>query len=1827
MEENENKINIKENEEKENEEIIYNFKNQILTIYKDKEIGLFLLETLNKNNNKIIEQLNEYYKVGNWRSCIILIKKLTVNKIFKLLNNEKRKELLDIMEKKLIPYIYIYSKADINVIIEFLSCNISYFPKDYIFDWKKFYSLIYIIDLFDSSNDYQQYFKFFKKLKKFIPKDIITFEDYQIMKKTILDDLVNARQIYSLCAIFFFLPDNFLREDDQLQLRFLYMIKNWKSNYIPCCCFFSKILSHNGKFLFSKDSKKNDEYIKEFIAYYFTYLNLYILNDSKVYNNNFINPLNISNNNDKKTKFEKSIIYVLIYLLFNENLIEYDKIIEKNLKIILDNKHLYLKEKSRDITTKNYIAFLQSFIYLMYYIFHEKKYDTSIEKKILILKPYENNKYIYDRLLLILKYFSLNFEKIFIFDNEGSCLSQRSLFSLLASIEINEDYMKQILININFENYLKMLEFLKKNSETRMGKYIMKLYTIMPLLLNEYVFSHYSNVREIIKESISFLSENVSSANCNVDIDILIIFCYEFFRIKDLSKKNKIYEFLIPIITDSTITIMKNLLRILDLINKKNFLDFKLFILSMKNFLDKEAQKQISLIYLNFIENNEIESSNLEDYYFVLNEEEQISIFNYIYNNLLFVDDSNNIEINKHFLYEKIDKDFNINVSHCSIEIFNEKQLEGYSTIFPLINYTKLFSDKSMIKKFYELYYALTNQKDKKFKKLGIDFFGEVLNSLIECKINEKNIVDGKNKPLIEYPSKEIISIVDQMYEKLILPYEKVVIEYLENNIIQNKNNENIKSNNNNEIKNNVDNNKNNKIIDKNTFEQIIYIYMNLVYIVSYPKSNIILNINFEDENSEEYKIIENQIKLYKKFKNYLNNSLELIIKIFDYNQNNLNNELFNNHLTSIYLDLIISLKLKTNNQKTISLKNWYKNMNQIIYRNRFINNFKNFYIIHLAHINNYRHFEWIKLFIPKDKFYYIYLKLFLLSYNSVNHPSSTIIACIMDFYSINSEKIKTLFFDIFNIFIEKLENIKADLLTEQNIMKNIAESYNEFSLFYISLYPYDALDVIEKLFKIILILKKKKFRRLDLFISIILSQIKLILQVTKNIEPDKDKRYSKYSKKNEIIGEEMNKIYQTAIQSFKNQNYLKKYNDIIKIFIEKSLNIIYESEDSFDKNDKKSDKEDLNQSEIILFFSLLVDYIKITLDKKDDLYRKVIQIIFNNITQQKVQVPLKILWIQKLYNLLQEEYYFYHQYEWIIFKSEEEYLKLWNKLKYEKTGKESMISYPLERIRINKFVFDEHLNKNLQYDFNIEKFLSSMGEIDEWEEDQKLVKGSSKKINSLDEVVSKLVMSRFNEKKGLDFKKAKMFYYMFKLKYIDCDCDFVKNLNFSSEILSNTGEIIKQNCVIYEFLLGKYEYMFDYHLFVEKDRYQLWDIMNKFTRRIDKIIDERIYAFFNYILNHYALGDLEFIFKYDFYKYPIDFVADMYFLYHQDLPNLRCETKMFDNSKTEELLTRIFSTDENIILDINYLVYVLKMYYSTNGILKYNYYYFKSEYTDKLYEHFKGIIEIADTKHRRNALFTIYNFFFDYLNNSLPILKDTIQKMGLCINEFSSSDKTTRFDKGKQILQQIEVSFRGFTGDISFPALCDEIVDILNKEKDSNNTNKIVYLQVVNLIYKGQKHLNLYKYSSQEIFDCLYKVFSSIKNEELKKNFSSVFLSYFNDLTEEENKKFIEKYEKYIFENNYDENEDKNKYNYIYILMIQLLRFKIKLPEYIQQFIIKLKIVNKYENDKLKKIIIDALKRAMNYYHGSYIFMKENISFECKEVLEEMTKEKSYFV
>ena len=339
-------------------------------------------------------------------------------------------------------------------------------------------------------------------------------------------------------------------------------------------------------------------------------------------------------------------------------------------------------------------------------------------------------------------------------------------------------------------------------------------------------------------------------------------------------------------------------------------------------------------------------------------------------------------------------------------------------------------------------------------------------------------------------------------------------------------------------------------------------------------------------------------------------------------------------------------------------------------------------------------------------------------------------------------------------------------------------------------------------------------------------------------------------------------------------------------------------------------------------------------------------------------------------------------------------------------------------------------------------------------------------------------------------------------------------------------------------------------------------------------------------------------------------------------------EIKIFEKEKTEELITKIFSKEENIILNQNYLKIILSIYYQSNEIITYNYYSFKYEYTKQLGKFYMQILEKSDTKYKRYELFLIYRYFFDYLNNDLSITKSSLQKISLCCNEFKSMDQLIKIDKDKKIHKLLEVDFQRFTHPINFIALCNMIIDILKKENNSNETNKKIYLLAVDKIYKGQKHLNLFKYSNQEIFNCLFKVFSAIKNEKLQNNFAEIFLDYFNSLDEEENKRFIEKYQTYIFEDIKNEDEgDEERYNYIKILMIQLMRFKIKLPDYVEAFIIKLKIVNKSCNNKLKKIIIDVLKLIMNNYQSSYIYMKENISEECKNVLEEMTKEKSYFI
>ena len=98
---------------KESNKILDNISFKKYTQYfKDKEIGTFLENFLEKQSDKIIKDLNDLYENGDLKACNELIKKMNESRAFKIFSKEKKIILLDIIIKKLLPN-FIDSPSDI----------------------------------------------------------------------------------------------------------------------------------------------------------------------------------------------------------------------------------------------------------------------------------------------------------------------------------------------------------------------------------------------------------------------------------------------------------------------------------------------------------------------------------------------------------------------------------------------------------------------------------------------------------------------------------------------------------------------------------------------------------------------------------------------------------------------------------------------------------------------------------------------------------------------------------------------------------------------------------------------------------------------------------------------------------------------------------------------------------------------------------------------------------------------------------------------------------------------------------------------------------------------------------------------------------------------------------------------------------------------------------------------------------------------------------------------------------------------------------------------------------------------------------------------------------------------------------------------------------------------------------------------------------------------------------------------------------------------------------------------------------------------------------
>ena len=165
-----------EKEEKIEKDIV-----EIKDYFKEKEISNFFNNLISLNIKRIISDLYNYIESGDWKSCLILIRKLLYVRIFKYANEEYKKIFLDILIKKLLPNMYIYLQEDIEIIFELIYYTLKY-VNNYSIDWKFFYTMFIATDSYKDLGDYKT--KLFISLHKYYNEDaIIRWKYYNNSRK------------------------------------------------------------------------------------------------------------------------------------------------------------------------------------------------------------------------------------------------------------------------------------------------------------------------------------------------------------------------------------------------------------------------------------------------------------------------------------------------------------------------------------------------------------------------------------------------------------------------------------------------------------------------------------------------------------------------------------------------------------------------------------------------------------------------------------------------------------------------------------------------------------------------------------------------------------------------------------------------------------------------------------------------------------------------------------------------------------------------------------------------------------------------------------------------------------------------------------------------------------------------------------------------------------------------------------------------------------------------------------------------------------------------------------------------------------------------------------------------------------------------------------------------------------------------------------------------------------------------------------------------------------------------------------------------------------
>ena len=1748
------------------------------SIYVEKSIGKYIGKIQEEETKKIINNVIKFTEADDLRSFKNLFDKLVAIKIDFLGFEEIGILILSILK---FMQRYICNPIKVNFLVPYLGRFILYLKlhgrddllKKINFDWKLFFKFFYINAIY-SYNFSNSRFLLNKKNRNsykyasFYYMNNISDENYIFIKNQAINliyhQVLNDNIRQGLDIIQYFLPKERLRKDSEIQNILFNLVKNKPVHFINVCNVFKKIISDKNDFYFSEGSKQTSQFIELFFSRL----------EQLVKGNHFLNG-NIyysEKNND-----QKGVENILCKFLFGEQFEKYREEIDNHLKLFIPILHYSLKEDYKEGIIKN-ISFLKNFAASLVCIFTKKIFDKDLQKSIRIplQKDKESTKKLYLRLAIILKYFDKVLKKLFLFKIQSDSILN-SIFYICS--ECPED----IPPVLNIEEYLNIFQLYMDEKEIYMYKYVSKLNQILIYLLSPKIYK-INKVQKILFQSIEILSSSISSVNSTVNTYILHLISRTYI----FSKSSNLYNELKNKIEENLSNIVKNMLPIYSLFNK-TYNSYIGFIYVIGGLCEEETRKKINEMTISYLIEHEVNPDEVPYFDLVNNPQELID---FCLSSLIYEDNSINTKINKHFLIKNHEE----KIKKIELNIISHNRLNYFNTLIENFDLTMVKDCSNKYKEKIKIIISvMLNQKEKKFQEIGFTFFQSYIFPLLSIDFDYR--VGNK----IKYPTKEKLKDAVEVYKFFVEPYENFIFDKIEK-------------------KEKVD-------------EKILEIYLNLIHCLIGTKfSNIFLHKNKKDENNIFY---DN----YEEINSLIEKTFDNMKKIYEYCVEDMKPALRDIIYLISYKKIIFNYKTLTSmNQFFIGLRNL-----KIFISSYLTNNaFRDIYI-HLEKIFDcYDSAILFESIADKPKSFLNSIKLLSLALDKVQNNFSGIYNSIKLNLNLPEEALLELIDNIYDKFCEISDELKIKnknisnleiSLTEQKLMSKMLNSVNSLFELYINIKPERIIYQHNKyLYLARKLLDENKYKNnLEVMKTIERMQNNLsVFDTSKNREFLAD-----LGAFPDIINISLANINNTQFYDkllLNSKKEILEFTEVTKRNKKFVLDGILEYLKDFYEVAKKNIK--LNNQLVIymifLTYSLLRKCIDLINDELDIL-SKYENFLYENFKDKTIPPQLRINFFI-VFNLINLEKSISFSKFQIQKYTPEEYLK-----NYKEIIKNSKLIQVLSLVPINYTTskYFEPAERVLKISFEIKPeelieilYLTKSNiyeKIVKKSQQQKIVDRTKNFWTLLNELIAS-----YSTEESLDLKynminRNTPWYIQFLI--------VLKYLNYEEIKIDNLIEFYNKNqnppafATLLTLMLAKYIHILNTYLKINRD--EIWIIFSFYSGGKNKIIDEMIIQFFKNLIGYTTINQLkEILFNENGKFLPEDYPLSFRIAIYNSINYGKQSFLIFeDNDITNKIKLDIFSLFEH-------KTQIIKAFPKIPHLFFQLFYFRKLINENELnfeYEYDKGVYEILTELHLKNPETQNLNILKIYgsLLYSLPLIfiRD-IQLLNTYLLSFSQYIISNPSSNTNEIILTFTTSFMRLYFKVNLFGIIEMIYsnfkDPIISKKLKNKNAKLIFLHFINLTYINNIHYyNGNKEENEKLYIEFLKILSIVDDEQLKEQFSEIFIKYFNQLTEEENEEIVNEFMEMKELPEKFKKEGISMDDLLIVILNQLLRCAIELPLYLQKLIVRLGKKDMKNNKRVKKGIL----KALDFYHNAFKYMKTQISSECLETLNEFFRGSTSYI